>query len=393
LGLLFTEPGAATLLKGLDRPLSHQIWMLAVVSSLPMALTSILLASTRGTGRMGPSSLNEGLMVPLSRVLLFLVLFVVGLREVGALWAYLASAMVGLALAWWYARDAIATDPGTPKTWEWGTVVPFSLAQGGSGVLETGLFWADTLIIAALLTSGDVGVYGAAGRLALIPTMLLVAFNTVFQPWAASLWARGDREELERLYQQVTRLVTGGSVPFYLLLAAFPGPLLAVFGEEFRTGAIALVVLALGQIANVATGPAANLLSMAGYPSWNFWNNAALLVLNVAANLALVPRFGIIGAAIAWAGSVIVVNAARVVEVRHLTGLIPYDHHLLRISGLLLVGGAILLALRPWQIVSFGEAVLWGAPFVLAWMAAFVVLLPAEDRRLLRELLPIGRAR
>ncbi len=388
-GLLLSEEGVARFLSGAGSG-GELVWTLAVVSSLPLSLTAVLLAGTRGTGWMAPSNITDGLVVPLGRIALFLPLFWLGLGEEAALWAYLVSALVGLGLAWWFYRRALVPEASPAPAWEWRGVAPFAAAQGGSGVLDVALFWADTLIIAGLLSEAAVGVYGAAVRLALVPTLFLTAFNTAFQPWAASLWAGGERRELGEAYRQVTRLSSGLSLPFYLLLAAFPVPLLAVFGGDFRAGATVLVILAFGQILNVISGPAANLLAMAGFPVWNFWNNLVLLALNVAANLALVPLLGIEGAAWAWAGSLLVVNVARVVEARILTGLLPFDLRLAAVLGLG-VGGALLLAVsRSWQVGALWQAAAWGTLFGLLWMVALLKALPASDRLLLRHLL--GRA-
>ncbi|MGH9167182.1 MAG: flippase [Acidimicrobiia bacterium] len=386
--LVLTEPAVRQLLPSPDIPQRQLIWGLAVVSSLPLALTAVLLAATRGAGRMGPTNLTDGLVVPVARIVLFLPLFTLGLAEVAALWSYFLAALTGLGLAWWFARRAL---PDGRSGWEWKEVVPYASAQGGSGVLDVALFWADTLIIAALLAEGDVGVYGAAVRLALIPTLFLTAFNTAFQPWAASLWAGGDRLGLGSLYRRVTRLVTALSVPFYLLLAAFPAPLLGVFGTEFPSGATVLRILAFGQIINVVTGPGANLLAMTGFPVWNFWNNALLLILNVATNFLLIPRLGIEGAAWAWAGSLLVVNVARLVEARLLTGLLPFDRRLARVLVLGLAGVALLAVLRPWRVEDLGLAVALGVAFGVLWLIALPVVLPSEDRLLVRDLFKAPR--
>jgi O-antigen/teichoic acid export membrane protein len=382
--LVLTEPAVRQFLPSPDIRQRQLIWGLAVISSLPLALTAVLLAATRGAGRMGPTNLTDGLVVPLTRIILFLPLFALGLSEVAALWSYFLAALTGLGLAWGFARRAL---PDGRPGWEWGEVVPYASAQGGSGMLDVALFWADTLIIAALLAEGDVGVYGAAVRLALIPTVFLTAFNTAFQPWAASLWAGGDRVRLGGIYRQVTRLVTTLSVPFYLLLAAFSAPLLGVFGAEFPPGATVLRILALGQVINVVTGPGANLLAMAGFPVWNFWNNALLLVLNVAANFLLIPRLGIEGAAWAWTGSLLVVNVARLLEARFLTGLLPFDRRLARVMVLGLAGAALLAVLRPWRVEDLWQAVALGIVFGLLWLIALPWMLPSEDRLLVRDLL------
>ncbi|ODB72704.1 hypothetical protein A8711_31240 [Micromonospora sp. II] len=49
-------------------------------------------------------------------------------------------------------------------------------------------------------------------------------------------------------------------------------------------------------------------LNMAGRTAWTFYNAMTGTVLNVVGNLLLIPRFGILGAALAWTISILVTN-------------------------------------------------------------------------------------
>jgi len=77
-------------------------------------------------------------------------------------------------------------------------------------------------------------------------------------------------------------------------------------------------------LVNLGTGNVTVVLLMGGKSSWNFVNALAALIVNVALNLVLLPRIGILGAAIAWAASIVVDNVAAVIEVWLLLGLGPF---------------------------------------------------------------------
>jgi O-antigen/teichoic acid export membrane protein len=55
----------------------------------------------------------------------------------------------------------------------------------------------------------------------------------------------------------------------------------------------------------------------------NLGNAAFAFALNLGLNIALIPRFGMSGAAVAWASSIVAVNLAAVVETRILVGVRP----------------------------------------------------------------------
>jgi O-antigen/teichoic acid export membrane protein len=150
--------------------------------------------------------------------------------------------------------------------------------------------------------------------------------------------------------------VIAGSWPLYLSLAAFAPLALAMFGPEFVAGQAALTVLALAMLLNMGTGNVQSMLLMGGKSSWNLFNLAASLTVNIVLNLLLVPRYGINGAAIAWAASIAVDNLASVAEVRFLLGVHTFNRRylplLLAAIGCFGVLGALLrLALGPSLLV------------------------------------------
>jgi O-antigen/teichoic acid export membrane protein len=90
---------------------------------------------------------------------------------------------------------------------------------------------------------------------------------------------------------------------------------MGLFGPEYVAGDTALLILCGGMLVNLATGNVTTVLLMGGKSSWNLYNAAASLTLNVVLNLILTPAMGITGAAIAWAASLIFINVAPLVQV------------------------------------------------------------------------------
>ena len=76
----------------------------------------------------------------------------------------------------------------------------------------------------------------------------------------------------------------------------------------------------------VATGigPVDMVLLMGGRSFWNLFNVIVALALNIGISLVLIPRIGITGAAIAWAGSILINNIAPLPEVRAFLKVHPF---------------------------------------------------------------------
>ncbi len=88
---------------------------------------------------------------------------------------------------------------------------------------------------------------------------------------------------------------------------------------------------------------------MSGREKLEFFNTFLLVISNIVFNILLIPRYGIIGAAIAAGSATIFVNLFRVVQVKKLLGIFPYDSRY--IKGLLASGLSIvvLFITRPFM--------------------------------------------
>jgi len=92
------------------------------------------------------------------------------------------------------------------------------------------------------------------------------------------------------------------------MMAVFSPALMRLFGREFAAGDTTLSILALMMLYVTATGNNVVVLVMSGRSRTSLWIAAVTLALNVGANLVLIPIFGIDGAALAWAVSLLVSN-------------------------------------------------------------------------------------
>jgi O-antigen/teichoic acid export membrane protein len=84
--------------------------------------------------------------------------------------------------------------------------------------------------------------------------------------------------------------------------------ILKLFGQEFVAGTESLRILCIGQIINASTGSVGLILNMTGHEKYNVMSLSLGTGINLLLNLLLVPQFGLIGAAIAAATSMIVWN-------------------------------------------------------------------------------------
>lgn len=320
--LLFAFAPAAAHLVLHDKTLLVPLRLVAA-ALVPAALAESALAATVGFSRMRARATIKFIAEPVLRVAGVVLLIGLGLGLLGAMVALVVSATVEAVLAVRSLRRYMDGIPAS-ATYHVRTVVRFSLVSGTAWLATNGLIWADTLILGALRSSTDVGVYTVATRIVVLATFVLAPITQAFAPRITDLYHRGERERLRHAYRVVTRWTLVLSLPAFALLLSFPGELLGLFGHGYGVAVGVTLVLAVGQLVNAATGPGGMMLNMSGRPGWSLADNSAVLVLNVALNLWLIPPYGILGAAVAWSVALTLVNVARVTQVWVVLRMIPF---------------------------------------------------------------------
>lgn len=183
----------------------------------------------------------------------------------------------------------------------------------------------DILMIGYFLSPDKVGIYNIAFKLSIVVSLSLLSINAILAPVISELHVKKETKKLEASYKAFTRIALYASVFVFSSFIILAKPLLLFINKDFVLGFIPLVILSAGQIINVALGPGGNVLAMTNYPRLNLYNSASALVCNIVLNLFLIPRLGIIGAAIATSSSVVLLNLLRVLEVYFILKIHPFS--------------------------------------------------------------------
>lgn len=200
-------------------------------------------------------------------------------------------------------------------------VVGFAAPRTLSAVLEQCLQWVDLLLIGMLVGSGAAGIYGGATRFIQAGMVVDTALRVVVSPRFSELLHRREHDDLDDVYSTATIWLVLFAAPIYVLLAIFAPVFLALLGPEFVTGANLLAVLAIGCTVTFLAGNIHSLLLMSGRSGWAAINKAIVLALNVTGNLLLLPRVGLIGAAITWACCMLLDAILATIQVRFFVGV------------------------------------------------------------------------
>jgi O-antigen/teichoic acid export membrane protein len=321
---------------------------------LPLAAgTTVLLAATRALGTMAPYVAIENLAKPALRPALAAAAIAAGFGPflVTMSWALPIAVLFPLALLA-ALRTLRRVEAGTAPTAVPARAVAgefwrFAAPRGLAAAFQVTTVWLDVLLIGSLRSTGEAGIYAAVGRLSTVGVFAIEAVRLAIAPAISTMLAREDRAGAQELYRVGTWWLVALSWPLYLTLAIFAPVVLGLFGPEFVRGQDALLVLSLAMILSVGTGNVTVMLLMGGKSVWNLTNTILSLGVNIALNLILIPRLGMVGAAIAWTASIATNNLIPLFQVRRLLRVTPFGRGFAIIGGAtVVVFGGIGLAMR-----------------------------------------------
>ncbi len=331
---------------------------LAVLASL----TALALGVSRGAGDTLTYPLLQNLLLPAGRVVAVGVAVLAGwgVSEVVAAWLLPVPLVlvVAVALALRHVPRRPTPRRGYPGFWG------FSAARGATACVEVVLEWADVVVVGVLASPAEAGVYAVVTRCARAGEVVQQAARIAVGPAISSASARGDTALVGRLYGVVTAAMVWAAWPFYAVLAVFAEPVLSIFGPDFTSGATSLRVLAGAMAVATAAGAVQSVLLMAGRSRWQLADKTGALVLDLVLLALLVPHWGIEGAAVAWAATIVVDTLVVGYQVQVLMGVRPPWRPILWAAAL-----PVVLVLVP----SALALLLWGTSWTVAVTTTAVV--------------------
>ena len=160
-------------------------------------------------------------------------------------------------------------------------------------------YQADILLISLMLSENDVGLYAAAQTILLGFNLMPVAVRTALYPVMSRYYYQAP-DKLAVLNDKISRYLLAAILPVATGVTLLAGPIIAlVYGPSFAAAAPVLAVSIWAIVFLFLNVPHSRLALI-----YNRQRDAAILLsittgLNLALNLVLIPRAGILGAAVA----------------------------------------------------------------------------------------------
>lgn len=317
----------AVLLFGTHPPIA---FLRLFVLAIPLNVVLLIGVGTlRGLENTRYKVYAEDILRPSSRLLLVLVFIASGYGIVAVGWAYVASVVLSLLVTYCLVNRLLPlVGPVRTHTHK---LITYSLPLILTMLLTVLLTQTDTLMLGYFRSSRQVGFYNAAYPLSNALLLIISAFGYLYLPQVSRLDAEEKRGEIASTYRLITKWGYVVTFPAFAAFVAFPSDIVSMFfGANYAPGGIALAVLSIGFFTSAAAGRNRATLLAFGDNTPVLVADASTITLNVALNLALIPRYGFVGTAVATTCAYVVRNVVISAFLYQRYGISPFSRRLVK---------------------------------------------------------------
>lgn len=213
-------------------------------------------------------------------------------------------------------------------------VSAFSVVTGLSSLLISSI---DKIIVNDKLGLELAGVFAIAtyfGSVIQIParSILRVSSSVIADSWKTS-----DLDNIRSIYHKtcLNQFIIG--VLFLMAIWVNIDPLIALFPPQYAAGKYVIILMSLGYLFDMATGANGIIIATSKYFRFDTYFMFLLLIVTILTNLALIPIYGITGAALASCMTYFIFNLLRYLFIWRKFDMQPYDLSFIKVIAIALI--------------------------------------------------------
>lgn len=322
---------------------------------------TLILSTLRSYEKIGLYSLLSNILLTFTNLALIFLFLFLGIGIYAIILSYVLGEFIVLLISFAVIKKQIPEIFQSPKKIKkrkiLREVVMYSFPLFLAGIAWKLFKWGDSFIIGFFKTVADVGIYNAASPISLLLAVSSQLFMQLFFPLVTRLYSQGDKTTIKEMTKQVSKWIFILNLPLLLLLIIFPEEILNIFfGEQYLSASSSLIFLSIGVFFLSFFDMSYRLIAMKGMSKILFIDIVVMSITNIILNILLVPKLGILGAAIATMFSYIVLSIIAVYQSRKYLSITPFSKKMLNISLGAAIASIILLFLKsitPQNLLSF----------------------------------------
>jgi O-antigen/teichoic acid export membrane protein len=199
-----------------------------------------------------------------------------------------------------------------------------------SGIIITNI---DSLMLTAISGLRNLGIYSIAFFIAAFIAVPKKALSQVLIPMVSEANKNNDNDKLNELYKKssITQLIIGGFLFLLIWLNIENVFKLIPHGSIYSEGKWVVFIIGLGYMFDMTTGINQEIVGTSKYYKIDLMFYPILGVIAILANMYLIPRYQITGAAIATAFSLFLINTMRFFFLLFLFKIQPFSFNTLKV--------------------------------------------------------------
>jgi O-antigen/teichoic acid export membrane protein len=199
------------------------------------------------------------------------------------------------------------------------------------GATEALMNRTGVILLGWIADTKNAGIYSLAFNIALVVTLPRIAVNTLFAPVISDLYARRDKGMMQVLITRAASWIFCAGICVAAALFVLAEPILTSFGAGYEAGVPALRILLISQVMAASAGSQLFVMTMTGRERSAAVVLVSCAIVNAGASAVLIAMFGLTGAAVGTAVSLVVWNVAMALFLWRSLNLLPGVFALVRI--------------------------------------------------------------
>ncbi len=285
-----------------------------------MAFERIVLAATQGLKIMKYDAISNGWLRPLSLLITSIVFWLVAPGPLGMALAYFTSQMLLFFISIYYYSRELSWSRLTRAFFKFKLnteLLDFAIPQSINMTLNRFITGIDILMLPLFGVSPTVvGFYGAGSMIIREIRSIKMVFSTAFAPFIVRLHKEEKFEELSHHFSKTIGWIATLAIPTILLITIFKDQLLGIIHPDYMDNTTFMYFLLPIPYLFCSFSLAGNVVAMTGHSRLTLFNSIVVASTNIVLNIFLIPPFGLIGAAIASAIAMLILNISEVIEAR-----------------------------------------------------------------------------
>ncbi len=210
----------------------------------------------------------------------------------------------------------------------------YGILSGSSSVLINKI---DAVMIGFIIGLTPTGIYSLSVYLSILIFIPADAIGKISFPLLSRSWKEKRFDQIDELYKKssLNQFLIGGIL--FVLLWSNLDNFYSLQKPIYAEGRMALLFLGLARVINMLFGVNGQIINVSKFYRFDTTTSVLLAILTIVTNLIFIPLYGISGAALATAVSIVLFNVVRFAFVYHKLQLQPFSFKTLVAAALLLL--------------------------------------------------------